>query len=223
MAVKNKAQIELENKTLKSELEDMKKMLESLMNKDKTQLTEERQEVKEVNNKTKNKFLGKLGSIVTIEPNTLIYVESLFTGGMTLKGSHNKTVRFETFGQVMPITYEDLTYICSNHRSLAEDGYFFIHNEDAIKSLYLTEHYKRIISAQEINEVINLDENEMVDIYNSVTKNIKASIISCFIKGIQDNVRDYQDRNKISVIGKLCNKDLYEVAKELTIYRRDES
>lgn len=210
MAAKTKAQIESENKVLKEELESIKKMMDALM------------KSKEVEAE-KPKLQKKDGvfNIVKLDPNTLIYVESLFFGGLTLKGSHNKEIRFESFGQVMPVSYEDLTYACSNNRSFAEGGYFYIHNEDAIKSLYLTEHYKSIISADEIKNVINLSDDEIAILYSRVKKNIQTSIISNVILGIQNNDPKYLDRNKIGFIGTLCKKNLYDVADSLMIYREE--
>src|SRR5690606_15328527 len=80
-----------------------------------------------------------------IPPNKLVKVTSLFYGGMTLRGSNDKKIRFARFGDTKPVSYEDLTYICTNHENLAEQGAFFIHDTEVVRSLYLERTYAKIL------------------------------------------------------------------------------
>src|SRR5690606_12188285 len=89
-----------------------------------------------------------------IPPNKLVKVSSLFYGGMTLRGSNDKKIRFARFGDTKPVSYEDLTYICTNHENLAEQGAFFVHDVEVVRSLYLERTYEKILDVKKIENLI---------------------------------------------------------------------
>jgi len=198
--------IQNENEQLKTQLAKMQLMMEQLMESQKTVTTTPKVE-------ESDPVLDE--NIIQIQPNQLINVTSLFQGGLNLMGAHGKPIRFNTFGQTMPITFEDINFICSNNRSFAEKGYFFIHSSTAIKLLYLQDYYEKIINAKTIESIINLSNDKIRDIYNSTTTAIQQTIIDIIIKGIQDNNEACRDRNKIEFISTLSGKDLEKIAKEL--------
>ncbi|MBW3020717.1 hypothetical protein KY334_05450 [Candidatus Woesearchaeota archaeon] len=204
-----KSKVEIENEQLKSELSDLKKMMEKFLS--------QKSESSEVENKAEDNKSVFEDNIV-MNPTQLINITSLFTGGMTLTGSHGKPIRLDRFGVTIPVTFEDLNHVCSNMRSFAEEGYFFIHSEKAIQLLYLQEKYKKIISAKEIENVITLPIEEIEKTYNNVAKNIKQSIIDIAVQGIVNNDPLYSDRNKIDVLSKLYGKDLNIVARNVREY-----
>lgn len=208
MSKETMVEIKKENDSLRKDMEDLKKMMMEMM---KNQ-TPEKKDIKKSTFQDEDEDEDET---IEIAPNTLIYVSSLFFGGLTLIGAHGKTIRFERFGQKMPITFEDLNYAVSNNRYVARDGYCFIHNDDAIKLLYLQEEYKKIISPKKVENIINLSNEEIEEVYTSVSKNLKSTIMDCVIRGIQKNKPKYQDRNKISFISKLFGKDLEVIARDL--------
>jgi len=203
----NSSTILEENKKLKQELEELKKMLQQLTS------SQSLKTENEVVNKDEDE-LEIDDNIAIIPPNKLINITSLFYGGMTLKASNNKPIRFETFGLTRPVTFEDLTYITGNHRNLAEEVAFFIHDKDARKALYLDKYYNNKISKKTIEDIISLDMNQIQEIYNSLTNILKETVVDIIIQGIKSGDRKYADRTKIDFISKLCGKNLYKIAQD---------
>lgn len=221
MANKTKADLQKENDFLKNEINDLKNMFKEFMqnngaSQENIDKTEKDNSGDDINNDFNDDDLN-----IQIKPTELINVTSLFTGGMSLLGSHGQPIRFVRFGQTMPITFEDLNHVCSNNRTLAEEGYFYINNRKAIKLLYLFENYEKIIDVKQIENFIHLTEAEMEKLYNSVTKNIQDSIVDLVVRGIMQNKPEYRDRNKIEFIGKLRGKDLEKMAKNLAEYHEN--
>jgi len=210
-----KSNAEIANDKLRAEMDELKEMMKQMM------ASQNNQSDTSNDKKSASSIVADFeeeDEIVDIAPQTLIHVTSLFTGGMSLKGSHGKIIRFERFGQRMPITFEDLNYAVSNDRYLAEGGYFYIHSEDAIKLLYLQEEYDKIVDAKTIENIINLPSTKIEELYSSVSDNIKDSIMDIIVRGIQQNKPKYQDRNKISFLSKLIGKDLEVIARSLNEY-----
>jgi hypothetical protein len=215
MAVKTKAQVEQEQ--LKNDVNDLKAMMMQFLQGQNQQKSQETTSGKSVVEEEKDTQFDEVEE-VQVSPQHLINVTSLFTGGLSLIGSQGKVIRFERFGQTMPITFEDLNHACSNARTFAEEGYFYIHSENAIKLLYLSEAYEKIIDAKKIENIISLPKEKIEEIYNKVAKNIKVSIVDIIVRGIQANKPAYQDRNKIDFISKIYGKDLDVMAKNLKEY-----
>ena len=220
MANQTKADLQKENDFLKKELSSLKDMMKQIMdmNSSTNNNKKDTSEIEKNNSGDNIDDYGENNENVHIPPTELINVTSLFNGGMTLIGSHGQPIRFVRFGQTMPITFQDLNHVCSNNRTLAEDGYFYINNKNAIKLLYLFENYEKIITVKEIENFIKLTTSEMEKLYNRVAKNIQDSIIDLVVKGIIKNDPEYRDRNKIEFIGSLRGKDLEKMAKNLQEY-----
>jgi len=200
--------VDTEKEKLKSELDELKQLVAQLL-KDKQEssanvsVATDPQEIEE--------------DVAIIPPNKMINVTSLFYGGMTLTGN-NKRIRFERFGVTQPVSFEDLTHICSNHRNLAEEGAFFIHNKDAVKSLYLEDNYKKFINKQTIENFITLPEEQMRSMFKNTTKEIQETIVDLVIDGVKKYIKGedskYSNRNKVEIISELSGKNIYQLANE---------
>ncbi|QSF43533.1 hypothetical protein [Paenibacillus tianjinensis] len=195
-----------ENKQLKREINDLKAMFQQLMS-----TVQSQNEAKVVTPiiEEEDEY-----STIDIQPNQLIKVTSLFYGGMVLRGSNNKRIPFEKFGVTLPVSYEDLNYICSNHRKLAEEGCFYIHDKNVIKALYLEDNYKNIVNKQTIESIITLSDQQITDIITNLTPALRFTVEDIVIQGIISNDRRYGDRNKIDLISRLCDKNLSKIAQE---------
>lgn len=195
-----------ENKQLKKEINDLKAMFQQLMS---TVQSQNEAKVVAPVIEEEDEY-----STIDIQPNQLIKVTSLFYGGMVLRGSNNKRIPFEKFGVTLPVSYEDLNYICSNHRKLAEEGCFYIHDKNAIKALYLEDNYKNIVNKQTIESIITLSDQQITDIITNLTPALRFTVEDIVIQGIISNDRRYGDRNKIDLISRLCDKNLSKIAQE---------
>lgn len=151
---------------------------------------------------------------IEIPPNKQINITSLYYGGMTLYGANKKKIRFERFGVTRPVSFEDLTYICTEHRELAESGAFFIHNKEAVRSLYLEQSYTKILDAKKIANLMDLPHDQIESIMkmlNDVQKNTVEYIV---IDGIINGDNKYMNYSKLDIINKYCGKNLQKIAQE---------
>jgi cell division septum initiation protein DivIVA len=189
-----------ENKKLKEEIEQLKKIIE------------------ELRNEKKNTVDITESTVSEIPLNKLIKVVSLFHGILNLITNSGKVITFNHFGAIKPITFGDLMEICDRQKRLAEEGYFMILDKDAVEALYLTEAYKKIVGKEVIENIITLPEEEIKEILENTTDAIKESIIDTIIKGINAGDIRYLDKNKIYFIGQILGKDLFKMAEDVKAY-----
>ena len=158
---------------------------------------------------------------LTIAPSKMINVTNLFFGELYLEGVHG-VISFPTFGVTRPMTFEDISHAQSTARAFAEDGYFYIHDENAVKLLYLEDNYQHFIKKDKIKKILSLSENQIEDLIKNTTPVIKDTIANMIIDGlVKDENLDYQykkftDKNKIVIVGKVLDKDLIGLAKAVT-------
>jgi len=205
------AEIEEENILLKNELSEMKEMLKQLM---KTQSkTVEESPVPQAEPSDDMFDMDEQLDIIPL--NTYINVTSLFNGVLTLKGDNGKTMKFDNFGITLPMTFQDLSAACSNSRRFAQEGFFFIHNKQAIKSLYLTDDYKKFINKNTLENIITLPAEKIASMYKNTTNTLKDTIIDLIVKGIVANDPQYLDRTKIYKLSELIAVDIYRKSDSL--------
>ena len=209
--VENTIDYKSEYEKLKNEFGDLKAMMAQLIESQKTNSVKENVEDKSI--KDLNDTV--IDDAVIIPTNKMVYLTNLFDGKMYLTGSNNKPVNFENFGVTLPVTYEDLQYICSNHRSFAEKGYFFIHNKDMVHALYLDEAYKKIVNKSVIETILKLSAKQIEEIMNNTTSTIKDTIFNTVVNGVKNVSPEYSDTTKIGLVGKLYGKDIFETAQKL--------
>lgn len=149
-----------------------------------------------------------------IPSNKITNITNIFDGKMYLN-ANNKIIGFESFGMTLPVTFEDLQYICANHRTFAEKGYFFIHNKDMIHALYLDEAYKKIINKSTIEHILKLTDKQITETISNTTDTIKDTIINLIVKGVKDNKPEYADKRKIDLISELTGQDIFKLAQDL--------
>jgi hypothetical protein len=151
---------------------------------------------------------------LNISPSKMINVTNLFYGKLLLEGIHG-IISFPTFGVTRPMTFEDISHAQSNARSFAEEGYFYIHDENAVKLLYLEDNYQHFIKKDKIKKILELSEHQIKDLIENTTPLIKESIASMIIDGLV-NEKNLEYQNKIGIVGKVLDKDLIGTAKTIT-------
>jgi hypothetical protein len=196
--------VEEENTLLRNELSEMKEMLQQLM-KAQSKTVEESPAPQ-----TKSSDMFDMDEELDIIPlNKLINVTSLFNGILTLKGANDASMKFNNFGITLPMTFQDLSSACSHSRRFAEEGFFFIHNEQAVKSLYLADYYKKFINKNTLENIITLPAEKIASMYKNTTNTLKDTIIDLIVKGIVANDPQYLDRTKIYKLSELIGVDIY--------------
>jgi hypothetical protein len=177
---------------LESQLEDMKKLLSDLINKEK----------KEKANKE-------------IPMTKFIKVMSLYNGGLNLKTAkqNGKEFRFTKVGQIIPIMFQDLVMSFSIQRKFYEEGYCMVLDEEFVEMNYLEPFYKKFIDADTIYNILNLPIEEVETIFSNVTSVIKQTIVDVIIEKINND--ESIDRNAVNIIGKIYGKDIFDLANKI--------
>lgn len=196
--------LQKENQELKSQLAEMKKMMESLMASQKETTTSA---------PTTPQFEQKSDEIPEIPMHKTVKVMSLFSGGLNLKTANDSTAqifRFEYVGQIFPILYSDLVKSIALQRNLYQEGYCMILDTNVVKAHYLEEDYKKFIDGKTINNILEYEPSKIKDIFSNTTPVIQQSIVDLIIQKINNN--DYVDKNKITAISEVYGRDIYELA-----------
>jgi|GEM_PF-1289973 len=209
------AEIEEENILLKNELSEMKEMLKQLMKTQSKTEAKSNEESPVPESKSSSDIFDMDEELDIIPLNKLINVTSLFNGILTLKGANDSTMKFNNFGITLPMTFQDLSSACSHSRRFAEEGFFFIHNEQAVKSLYLADYYKKFINKNTLENIITLPAEKIASMYKNTTNTLKDTIIDLIVKGIVANDPQYLDRTKIYKLSELIAVDIYRKSDSL--------
>ena len=192
--------LQKENQELKSQLAEMKKMMESLM------ASQQKQSPSvEIQYDTED--------IPDIPMNKMVKVMSLFSGGLNLKTSNDSTAqifRFEYVGQVFSIIYSDLVKIIALQRNFFKDGYCMILDKNVVKAHYLEEDYNKFIDAKVINNILDYEIPKIKEIFSNTLPLIQQTIVDIVIQKINNN--DYVDKNKVSALSEVYGRDIYELA-----------
>jgi len=162
-----------------------------------------------LNNKVDNKEIEKIkeskyiepDDYVEIHPNKRIKVISLYDGVLTLTtgdGGQGKPYIFRHFGDAHNITYSDLSEILHYHFSFAQKGYFYICDKDVIYNHNLTDVYNQIMNKETIDNLLDMDQKEMIDLFNYTNDFQREVIVSMISLKLAKN--EELDLNKVDAI-----------------------
>ena len=73
---------------------------------------------------------------------------------------------FTNFGQIMDIPFGDLKDIVQHNQRFANEGYFYIADEEVVKKLRKTSEYNKMLPPDIIENIFNNDANKIIDLYN---------------------------------------------------------
>lgn len=152
------------------------------------------------------KNLPKKVKIVSLMPNQ--YNLSTQAGG------HGKTFSFNKFGDMITIKTSELEEILSvpAYRSQAESGYFYILDKDIVEDQDLTDAYSHISDKETIENVMHLANDECVDIFCGLSKDMQDSLASIMAEMINNGEK--LDRNRLNDISMRADIDILEIAKQ---------
>lgn len=199
--------------SLKKENEELRNQLAEMMNiiKDLQTSKSEPENVAVESNET-----NKSENIEDVEMNARILVTSITTGGVNLKTSNDGSARhfrFEKLGQTIPIIYEHLINCINTDRWLFEDGLIYISNPNVIREQCLEDAYKKFLTPETIENILDFDTNVIVDMVTSTTSAIQETIIDLVANKL--NHGGSIDMNKVNAIGTACNVNIMELASKL--------
>lgn len=199
--------------TLKKENEELKNQLAEMMNMIKDLQTKKSESE---NVKVENKDTDKTENIEDVEMNARILVTSITTGGVNLKTSNDGSARhfrFEKLGQTIPIIYEHLINCINTDRWLFEDGLIYISDSNVIREQCLEEAYKKFLTPDTIENILDFDVNVIMEMITSTTPAIQETIIDLVVGKL--NHGGSIDMNKVNAIGTACNVNIMELASKL--------
>lgn len=195
-----KTPTEIENELLKSQLEEMKKLIE--LKKD-----SEKQE-----SKTPSDSLFIDESQIAIPSNKLISVMNMASGSLNLD-ANGKRILLREFGTTQQISFEDLRAVYNTHPIIIEEGWLLIQSIEVVKALYLEERYENFKSKKFIEDIITLSAEEIIKTLDNLTPSLQTTAIDIIIKGLSEKNNKFSDLNKIQVISDFVGQDINELAK----------
>lgn len=147
-----------------------------------------------------------------------VTITSISTGGVNLKTNDTgmaKPFRLDRFGQTIPIVYEDLMDCINTDRWIFEEGFVYINDEKAIEEQYLEDAYKKFLTADQIRNILELDDKTIAQMVSNVTTEIQETIVRLICDKI--NKGETINLNKVKVVGDACTPPvkITEVAERL--------
>ncbi len=205
--INNVESLEKENKKLKTELDEIKKMLLNLT----------KNQVQTVQPIQPEYTIEKSESINEdeIRPNKYIKVMSLNFGKLVLTTEgrgQGKVFVFNKFGDVKNIVYSDLANLIHHQQTFAEQGRFYIFDKNVVRNHGLVEYYNKFMTKEKIETILDNNRDEVISLFTNTTEAQKETIVNILIKKIIDG--EDVDINKIDIISRLWGQNLYDTARD---------
>lgn len=146
---------------------------------------------------------------IPIEMNARILVTSMTNGGVNMKTATDGSARhfrLEKIGQTIPIIYEHLINCINTDRWLFEEGLVYINDEKIVKEQVLEDFYKKFITPDKIENIMEFDTDTIKTMIGSATRTIQETIALLVAQKINDG--SYIDMNKVEIIGNACNPQI---------------
>jgi len=199
------SKVEQELQNTKNELEEIKKMLQTMaLNKNDLTIKNE-VEVQE----------NEYDEYVDIPANKYIKVISLTNHQLVLTTQPNgqgKSYIFNRFGDARNIIFSDLQDVVHNQERFAREGKFYIADKHAIRVLGLELEYDKLLDRKGIESILTFDNETISSIFSSATIAQKEAIVSLLVGKIKMGGENI-DLNKVDVISRVCGKNIIEMAR----------
>lgn len=146
-------------------------------------------ELEAENARLKEDNQSKGDSETKIELDELISVMSLLNYTLnlsTLGFGKGKNVKFESFGEMKRVLYQDLLDIMETSRSFMENGLFIILDARVIKRHGLQDIYKKILTKEKIDLILS-GSKSAVELYKSSNPEQQNIIVGMIVERLRDN------------------------------------
>lgn len=199
--------LEKENKQLKKELDEIKKMLLNLnQNQNKTQSTTPI--VKQTINEVDDDF--------EIRPNKYIKIMSLNFGKLVLTTEgrgQGKAFIFNKFGDVKNVVYSDLANLIHHQQTFAEEGRFYVFDKYVVKNHGLVEYYDKFLTKEVIENILDYNRDELINLFKNTTDTQREIIVNILIKKIING--EDVDIAKVDIISRLAGGiNIFDIARD---------
>lgn len=196
--------LKTENETLKNQLSEMMNIVKNLQNSNVSNMDEN-------THQTDDEF-------TSVDMNARVSVTSMTTGGVNMKTATDgsaRQFRLEKLGQTIPIVYEHLINCINTDRWLFEEGLVYINNAKVVKEQYLEESYKKFLTPDKIEHIMDFDIPTIKNMVSTTTTTIQETIVTLVAEKINNG--GTIDMNKVEAIGNSCNPviDIRELSNKL--------
>lgn len=147
-------------------------------------------------------------------PHKQIRVMSLYFGTLNLRNGQGAKYKFNKYGEIKPMLYDDLIKVINHNRKFAESGYFYILDKAAIYHLGLTEPYENIVGKEVVDNILNYSDVEIHDIFSNIEKR-QADNIYRLLCDLFYNLGPKVDYNKVEIIGKSMGRNMRKDLEEM--------
>lgn len=147
-----------------------------------------------------------------VQPNEYIKVMSLIDNKLNLSTRDHglgKTFSFEEFGETQDILYSDLMEINNHHRNFLEAGFYYILDDRVVALASKKEAYKKILTKEEIDKILNSDE-AAISLFQKANPKQQEVVIKFIIKKIVN--KETVDYNLIDKLSRVSGVNIIEKA-----------
>lgn len=148
-----------------------------------------------------------------INPNKKTKITSLTYGYFTLYAPNRGFLKFQNYGSSHTITYAQLVDYVNACRTSAENGNFYIHNQDMVQDLGLGEIYDNLLSDKIIDKLIFTNELDTNNILSNATDTQKQMICSLVCEKVYN--KELDSMAKVEEISRAINVDIITKLKEM--------
>ena len=151
-----------------------------------------------------------------IQQDSYIRVMSLIPFPLNLstkEGGQGTVKRFTRFGEIKNILLRDLMDIIDNHQNFLENGYFYILSKTFIRQNGLDEIYSKILTKDKIEQILAMNSDEAVEIFQAASKGQQDMIIQMLIIKLRDNPESV-NLNVIDKISRLSKVNIVEIVED---------
>lgn len=144
----------------------------------------------------------------------LISVMSLIDYPLNLLQQNNGRAkyRFEKFGQVKEILYQDILTILENYQSFLESGYFVILDKRVVDRHGLQEISRKVLKKDQIAKIIE-GTDEAVQLYKTCSNEQQRLIIGMLTRKLTDDPQSV-DLNVVDSISRLAKINIQQNAED---------
>lgn len=148
-----------------------------------------------------------------INPNKKTKITSLTYGYFTLYAPNRGFLKFQNYGSSHTITYAQLVDYVNACRTSAENGNFYIHNQDMVQDLGLGEIYDNLLSDKIIDKLIFTNELDTNNILSNATDTQKQMICSLVCEKVYN--KELDSMAKVEEISRAIDVDIMTKLKEM--------
>ncbi|MFW5889665.1 MAG: hypothetical protein ACOCUD_04735 [Bacillota bacterium] len=138
----------------------------------------------------------------SISSDRMIVLMNMMDAGGTYSVDGVPPIRFDEFGSMQRVKFEDLNALISKYReTFKQIGIRIVNADDVVDVLYLRTYYDKYdITKEELENLISLGTDEMIKKIKSLSNYLKESAFSIMISGVAEGNAKYMDRNKWKAI-----------------------